>query len=432
MRSIYSILLVLISSYGWSQSNTPSVPPSKQEEIKYVNSTNSSVNSVSAEEKLNIVTDSTVIISTEDQDKGRTLKEVETKANKDVKASSKKATPYKRSDMDAEGYTASPSAPQESKTKMETMSTGFYTTKTQSSTQRTQRTPSEEQQLKMDETVKYFETFAPESFEYHYYKYVAGNYNVGLIEHLKKAYELKPNNADIQIQLAAYYIITEDTANTKVFLTKIKEIGRISEDATTYAKDLMISVPENGTLITHGFDDMYSCEYLQNILKIRPDVQLISLDFLQSEVYRNQLTKKGYILPKETVVNTAYLSSFCALNESKTISISLTTPKEYFQDIKQKIYVVGLTFEYHSSVFSNFYYNDYLWNEKLEKTLVYNSLNEKSKQLSANYLPMLLKLREVYMQQKEMDKVAKIDEAIDKVSVQCKKYEQVQKLKKSY
>lgn len=432
MRSIYTILMILICYSGWSQSNTPSVPPSTQEEHKYINS-NSSVNAAAPEEKQNNSLDSTATILMEEQ-QGRKLKEVEKEtkeeSDKNVKVSSKKAV--SRSRLDAEGYYEAPSDAQESSVKMETLSKGFYSTKIQSSTQRTQRTPSEEQQLKMDETVKYFESFAPESFEYHYYKYVAGNYNVTLIEHLKKAFELKPNNADVHIQLAAYYIITGDTVNTKVFLTKMKGIGRISEDATTYAKDLMTSVPEKGTLVTHGFDDMYSCAYLQNILKFRPDIQLISLDFLQSETYREQLIKKGYSLPTETIVNTAFLSSFCSLNEAKTISISMTTPKEYFLDIKQKIYVVGLTFEYHSTVFNNFYFNDYLWNEKLEKTLVYNSLNEKSKQLSANYLPMLLKLREVYIQQNDMDKVAEIDVAIDKVSVQCKKYEQVQKLKKSY
>lgn len=434
MRSIYILVIVLISFNGWSQSNTPSVPPSNQEEIRYNNviNSNNSVNTISTEEETIIIADTTAV----DYDNGSSLKKNRKEAekiNKDFKEVEKKSA-VSRSVSD-EIYAPVPSSAgvsQESNTKMESMSSGFSMMKVQSSTQRTQRTPSIEQQAKMDETVRYFELFAPESFEYHYYKYVAGNYSTELFEHLTKAYELKPNNTDVHIQLAAYYIITQDTTNSKIFLNKIKDIGRITDDAATYARDLMISVPENGTLITHGFDDMYSCEYLQNVLNFRPDVQLISLDFLQSERYRDILTKKGYKLPDNSIVNIHYLSSFCLLNESKTISLSLTTPKEYFQDIKEKLYVVGLTFEYHSSVFNNFYSNDYLWNEKLEKTLVYNSLNEKSKQLSSNYLPMLLKLREVYAHQKETDKVTEIDEALDKVSVQCKKYDQVQKLKKSY
>lgn len=433
MRSIYILVIVLISFNGCSQSNTPSVPPSSQEEMKYNNviNSNNSGNTISTEEKTIIIADTTAVDYDKESSSEKLRKEAE-KTNKEFKTVEKKSA-IGRSTSD-EMYSPAPSSTvlQESNAKMETMSSGFSMMKVQSSTQRTQRTPSIEQQAKMDETVRYFELFAPESFEYHYYKYVAGNYSTELFEHLAKAYELKPNNTDVHIQLAAYYIIMQDTTNSKIFLNKIKDIGRITDDAATYARDLMISVPENGILVTHGFDDMYSCEYLQNVLNFRPDVQLISLDFLQSETYRDNLTKKGYKLPDNSIVNTQYLSSFCLLNESKTISLSLTTPKEYFQDIKEKLYVVGLTFEYHSSVFNNFYSNDYLWNEKLEKTLVYNSLNEKSKQLSSNYLPMLLKLREVYIQQKETDKVTEIDEALDKVSVQCKKYDQVQKLKKSY
>jgi hypothetical protein len=45
---------------------------------------------------------------------------------------------------------------------------------------------------------------------------------------------------------------------------------------------------------------------------------------------------------------------------------------------------------------------------------------------------MLLHLRKVYVETGEKQKVIEIDKTLDKVAVQCKKYDQVQKLKSSY
>jgi inosine/xanthosine triphosphate pyrophosphatase family protein len=45
---------------------------------------------------------------------------------------------------------------------------------------------------------------------------------------------------------------------------------------------------------------------------------------------------------------------------------------------------------------------------------------------------MLLSLRKIYVQGGNNEKVNEIDSALDKISVQSKKFDQVQKLKKSY
>lgn len=413
MRIFFIFLVSVFSNFSYSQNNEKENSVNTNVASPATNSNSTPFNYVS--EPLE-VTDS---ISS--------LKEKNKMINEEVKkggVSSKKMSV-------SEEVRASPSAAT-SKSSTEVMSSSFSSLKFKSSNQLNQRSPSDEQQLQMDQAVTYFETYAPESFEFHFYKYLAGNYSVELAPHLFKAYELKPNNTDVQIQMSSYFIIKEDSVNTVLYLKKIKDVNRISDDMLSYSTDLLLSVPENGTLITHGFDDTYSCEYLQLIKNVRPDVELISLDFLQSNEYRISLEKKGFVLPKSKVIDVAYLDSFCLHNESKSISISLTTPKEYFQGMTNKLFVVGLVFEYHSSAFNNFYKNDYLWNEVLEKKLVYSSLNEKAKQISSNYLPMLLQLRSFYTQQKNFEHVKKIDEALDKVSVQCKKYDQVQKIKKSY
>ena len=68
----------------------------------------------------------------------------------------------------------------------------------------------------------------------------------------------------------------------------------------------------------------------------------------------------------------------------------------------------------------------------MEKQVISNPIDEKGKQLSANYLPMLLHLRKVYKATGEEEKLKEVDEVSDQVGVQSRKYEQVQKVKSSY
>ena len=317
-------------------------------------------------------------------------------------------------------------------TTVQKKSVEFSNVKAQSSIQRTQKTPTADKQAKMDETVDYLQTAAPESFEFHFYNYVAGNYDVSRSSSLQKAYQLQPYNQEVQLQMAAYYWITGNKSKTLEFLNLLVKSNRISLETIQYSKDILLSVQEKGTLITHGVDDTYGCLYLQLNENLRTDITLISLDFLQSEAYQSNLKLKGYSIQNSKLIDVIYLKKFTTENENKLISISLTTPKEYFQSIQDQLYVVGLVFEYHSQSFNNYYKNEYLWNEVLEKKVANSAQSDKAKSLSSNYLLMLLQLRDVYINQKENQKVKEIDKEIDKISIQSKKYEQVQKIRKKY
>lgn len=404
MRYLFVILVLIFSGISLAQSNTE-VPATNLNTNSYSNSSGESI------------LDTLMIKETEEIQQEKSVKK-----SKTVDKSYKDSAPQSVKNEDANKKVTTQAA-----------SSSFVYTKQQAATQRTQRTPSAAQQVQMDNVVKSLEESAPESFEYHYFKYVAGNYNVELIEHLKKAETLRPANSDVQIQLAAYYLILNDSKNALVYLDKLVASTRINKELIDYAEDLLLSATDNGTLITHGFDDTYATAYVQLSKKIRTDVKLLSLDFIQSEKYKTNLKAQGFILPDKKVVDVSYFQDFCTKNSLKNISISMTTPKEYLTAIQQNLFVVGLIFEYHTDLtFNNFYRNEYLWNEVLTKKLINQASNEKAKQLSANYLPMLLHLRKVYTQKNEMAKVKLVDKDLDSVSVQCKKYDQVQKLKASY
>lgn len=312
-------------------------------------------------------------------------------------------------------------------------STLFKSTKVQATQQRDQRTPTEAQQDRLDNTVDYFEQTAPQSFEYNYYKYAAGNHNTSLEPNLKKAEELRPNNSDVQVQYAAYYMIAGDNKNAVTYLDKLIHSGRLSVSSVDYGEDVLLSMPSNGVLITHGFDDTYGAFYSQQSKDVRKDVTIISLDLLQSEKFRKRLKNKGYNLPTSSVIDVAYLNQFCSMNASKGLAISMTTPKEYFRPMLSDLYPVGLVFEYRKNgVSDNFSTNENLWKNTLKMKVVNTPKDDKAKQLSSNYLPMLMHLRKVYHLNGDNKNLKEVDLVIDKVAAQCRKYEQVQGLKNAY
>lgn len=309
----------------------------------------------------------------------------------------------------------------------------FKTTKAQVSQQRTQRTPTESRQQQLDDAVEYFEQTAPQSFEYNYYKYAAGNHNTALESNLKQAESLRPENADVHIQYAAFYMISGDAKKATEYIEKLISSGRLSKSSIDYCEDVLLSTPQNGILITHGFDDTYGSYYAQQGLSLRKDVTIVSLDLLQSAQFRNRLKAKGISLSTSDVIDIAYLNQFCTKNKDKGLAISLTTPKEYFKPILKDLYAVGLVFTYVPvKAPDNFSENESLWYNSLNKKVIQSPRDDKAKQLSANYLPMLFQMRKVYHGRGDGVKLKEIDLVLDKIGAQCRKYEQVQGLKNAY
>lgn len=319
-----------------------------------------------------------------------------------------------------------------SESSLQLVTTSFSLTKQLASNQRSQRSPTFDQQVQMDNLVQVLEKSSPESFEYHYFKFVAGNYSVTQVEHLKKAELLRPTNSDVHIQFVAYYWCMNEKRKALPYLEKLMGSGRLNWSILNYSKDLLRSVPSQGTLVTHGMEDSYACLYLQISEGIRTDVNVISLDLLQSEAVQKQLLVYGFNLPQNNTIDVAYLKEFCVQNNTRNITLSMTIPKEYLLPIQENLFVTGLVFEYKTDLsYQNSARNEYLWNYEFIKLIITDASNEKERQLTANYLPMLLILRNTYMLTNETEKLAFVEEVLTQVAVQSRKQEQIQKMKSS-
>lgn len=310
------------------------------------------------------------------------------------------------------------------------ISTSFLQLYQQVVLQRTQRSPSVLQQNQMNEKVKILEQISSASFEYHLYSYLAGNHDVSRIEHLQAAEKLNPDNSDVQLQLAAVYIIQSDEKNAELYLQKLIDRNRFSSELLNYAEDLLLSVRQNGTLITHGFDDTFPLVYLQLKKGMRSDVEIISLDLLQSQAYRSKLLISGYKIPESELIDVNYFEDFLRENNSHNLAVSMTVPKEYLSSSQAHFFPSGLVFDYSLETnYSNFYRNELLWDKEFQRKSLNEPTLQQTKSLNANYLPMLFQLREVYMTNKIIEKLSEVDKWIDIIAMNCNKYDQVQKLK---
>jgi hypothetical protein len=260
-----------------------------------------------------------------------------------------------------------------------------------------QRTPLPAEQSEMDAKVKQLELISPNSWEYQLAYYAAGNYNLDRSLALEKAYQMNPEHLEIQKQYVSLQYIKGDTVSAQEALSLLS-VNVITMEVETYTSDVLTSCSMNSTLITHGFEDTYGALFNQFSHQQRMDVNVVSLDFLQSPQYRKALEGKGYVLPKTTKIDVGYLSQFCYLNADKELFLSVTTPRTYLEPISKKLFPVGVTFHYANAPSGDLPgRQEDMWFYQLNKYGL-NEGEERSK-FAMNYIPLLMYLERKYIQE---------------------------------
>ena len=168
----------------------------------------------------------------------------------------------------------------------------FSRVKVSSSTQRTQRTPTSEQQQIMNKQVNDLEQIAPNSFDYNLMYYSSGNYDVSREPELIKAEEQQPENSDVIKFRAANAIVKGDTLEAKTYLKKLEEKQLIQPETVSYTEDVIISSGSNSTIVTHGFNDSYGTYFNQFNQNMAPNTTVISLDFYAKRIVPNCFEKQ--------------------------------------------------------------------------------------------------------------------------------------------
>ncbi|MEX2485853.1 MAG: hypothetical protein WED10_14880 [Brumimicrobium sp.] len=293
-----------------------------------------------------------------------------------------------------------------------------------------QKYPTTEQQQTLNFELSKIESVNQNTFEYFLYRYKIGNYNFNRISDLKKAHKLKPNHPEVLKSLAAYYYINNKDIELKESLKSMHLAKHFSNQLSSFANDVLNSLPKNAVFITHGDEDTYPLLIEQVINKTRTDIQIVSLDHLQSSDYRNKLKAKGFKLPSKDKVNTSFFNEFVSLNNGKNIVVATTIPKDYITSISSGIIVDGLGYSFGREQKGHKRQLVKTFESEIEHKLKTKLDEKKSNKLLANYLPLLFEIRNYWIDEKDDSEVKEIENYILEIGKYTGKSEMVQNLLK--
>ncbi|WP_343632501.1 hypothetical protein [Fluviicola sp.] len=296
--------------------------------------------------------------------------------------------------------------------------------------QLTRRSASPEEIMNMKQGAQIYANMLPGSFEKHFYTYLLSKYDPKKFPELREAAKLEPDKTEVQQELAVFGVAVNDQELADSVARQMIAQNKISTGLLTYATDMVNSVPANGTLLLHGYTELIPVNFEKNV-QGRADLQLVSVDLLQSPAYQASLAEQGFIMPNSTFVDTAFVQSFCALNTSKNLYLSMSFPKEYFEGITSSLNTVGLTFAYDQSTSLDYNaWNISLVETKWKKYELGIVKDQQSDALSANYLPALLSVSRLYEEYNKTEDVKEINHIIQGVATRARKTAQLSKIKR--
>ena len=275
----------------------------------------------------------------------------------------------------------------------------------------TSRSASDSEEVQLQHSVTKLKGLAQtqsEQIEANILYYDQGNFNADRATELNEALRLNPNHPEGLRLRVANSLVIGDTLTVLTTLNRIESLGLTPQAIRCYASDLINSVPNQTTLITHGTLDTYYAFYEQQLAQ-KNAIIIVSLDLLQSQQYRALLLKKGYSIPVQPTVDVTYLGDFIRINPATKFAFSMTIPREYLFQFEQDIVPNGLVFLYPNSL------NEaqvLLNNEQFMDSFSYldcgEALDETVSALKQNYLPMILTV-ETLSTDKSKEKRSKIE-----------------------
>lgn len=276
-----------------------------------------------------------------------------------------------------------------------------------------QKNPTEKQQEQLNTVLAELKNTDQTSFEYHLASFSNSHFNQSKINELKEAIAIKPTDKHVLFQLAAFQFITKDKSSLKVTLKQIQDLECFSKYELNYAKILLQNLKEGEWLITSGFDDTYPILMVQLLENYRPDIIVVPLLFLLSKDFQEELNISQLVTKNKGLINSELLHNW-SNNWSKTTSIALTVPPQFYELINTKLYVTGLSLRYSVTSIPNGNLNEIFLNETSMQWFNHVVSNA-DKKMTANFIPCLLNLHFHYKLNNNRTELVKIKSFINQI-----------------
>lgn len=209
--------------------------------------------------------------------------------------------------------------------------------------------------------------------------------------YLNKAAKLRPENIEIQDDLAAQALFNNEFTDMRIHLQKLRNSEKFNDGLLEFHKALLKGLTKNSVIITHGYADTYALLILQQLDGIRKDVEVVSVDHLINDKYRE---KKLEILgvPSTTDIPSEPYLAIELLRElsSREIFVATTFPEYWLKGHRNSLYFEGLAYRWSTIIpFESFdpvaYYESFVVPESIQI----------KEDISRNYLPLLIQVRNI-------------------------------------
>ncbi len=233
----------------------------------------------------------------------------------------------------------------------------------------------------------------PGSFTSYYLSFREQGWSNEGVAALKKALAMKDaEEYALEDQLILDYL--KDNANRLSSAQQVFNAGLIHASTLNYNYNLLMSVSENGILITDALHTTIPIWVLQDVMGVRKDVTILNLELAraQESYVTNVLATKN--------LNASVDELLSSKNETQ-VFYALTLPRQQLQEIENHLYVIGLASTNGNDDFNHFE----VLKENIEERFLMDYLtidfNGEPKTatgnvLSSNYIVPLLLLKEFY------------------------------------
>jgi len=284
---------------------------------------------------------------------------------------------------------------------------------------------SQDTQAHLDQIVQSMLTAVPNSYEMFLVKGWNSGYTSDAQLSLRKAFEMNPENPESYGLLQLLSELNSDVSGRASFSKLLLGHSRISPSLLSYSYNVLMSLDPSSVLITEGESATSPLFVLQDAMKIRDDVSVLSLDLLTNTSYMVQKFKTlGLTLngPLNTKNLRSMLCEFLPLaNSGKKFYYALTVSKDNLSAIKENLYVVGLASLHSMTNFDNV--SQIRKNVEKQFLLDYlrvdfngESSDATGRVLSANYLLPMLLLYESYQKNGNEAQAKELRELMERVA----------------
>ncbi|MFC5282577.1 hypothetical protein [Pedobacter alpinus] len=280
-----------------------------------------------------------------------------------------------------------------------------------------------------EEIIDSMKVYIPNTFTYYF---VAGSTG-GVTSNgdfLMKAYKLNPDFEGIHATVVTHATSTFDTELRKEVNKRWFRRNEFSIGLLNYAYNVLMSLAPNSIILVENDNDTYPLWMLQDAKNIRPDVEIINIDFLLFQEYRERIFKELNIQPIELgkidlneyaqnwakVVNTLVTSH----KISRPLYIGLSMAPERYKGLEDNLYVEGLAYRYSKSKFNNDLANRELLENRfsldyLTNHFYYDTSEDFVNKFNLNYLKPFKICYQYYKKHNETKKLNKINDLVSRL-----------------